>query len=126
MFLNETESRFFDATVKLLKKNKAFEVIDVYQLTQLAQCWGRYEFAQRWLSEKPKELIQSFESGATNVGPYYTIMDRERAMFDKLAKNFGLNQRAREGLLSFRVDANKGGGKIAKMQKLLKMERKTV
>jgi P27 family predicted phage terminase small subunit len=129
MFLNETETQFFEATIKLLKKNKSFELIDTYQLTQFAQCWGRYEFAQRQLHENPEELIQSFESGATNVGPYYSIMERERAMFDKLATKFGLNPKSREGLLAFKAnseDANKPKGIMAKLHKIRNAQKKVV
>lgn len=113
--------------VKFLKQNKAVELVDAYQITQLAQCWGRYDYASRELAEDPSQLIQTFEgSGAQNIGPMYSIMERERAFFDKLAKNFGLNQRAREALLCFKVDANQPGGIISKLTAIREKQKKVM
>jgi P27 family predicted phage terminase small subunit len=124
--LTEKEGAFFTSVCKHLQKNKALEGVDAYQITQFAKCWGRYEYAERMIDEDPDELIQTFEGGARNVGPMYTIMERERAMFDKFSRRFGLNVEAREKLLHFKEDANQPKGIIAKMQAIRKKAKKAI
>jgi phage terminase small subunit len=126
MPLKDNEQAFFEMVVNFLKKNKAVELVDAYQITQLAQSWGRYEFAAQQLADDPSQLIQTFEGGASNIGPMYSILERERAFFDKLAKNFGLNERSREALLCFKVDANQPGGIISKLTAIREKAKKVV
>jgi phage terminase small subunit len=124
--LTEPETQFYTNVCKFLIANNAMDGIDIYQIIQITKCWGLYRYASDKLYDDPTELIQEFESGASNVGPWYTIMERERTAFDKLAKNFGLNQRAREALIAFKVDANEPGGIISKLTAIREKAKKVV
>jgi phage terminase small subunit len=94
-------------------------------VSQLAYRWGRYKYAVEQLAN-PQDMIQTFESGATNVSAWYTVMEREANFVMKLATQLGISQKSREGILAFKTDANEPGGLMSKLQAIREQSNRKV
>lgn len=123
--LSAEEKKFYRTIIAYLAKNRAFQDIDTYLVSQLAYRWGRYKYAVEQL-QNPNDMIQTFDSGATNVSAWYTVMEREANFVMKLSTQLGISQRSREGILAFKADGNEPGGLMSKLQAIRETAKKKV
>lgn len=123
--LTKEENSTYRAIARHLADNKALDKIDAWTIAQAARCFGRICTLENELKGL-SDIVQIFESGASNVTGAFTALNTERKQWNGYVKMFGLSIEAREKLLAFKADANNEPGVMSKLRDIREKSRKAV
>ena len=100
MKLSTLQRRYYKYMGEALIRTKKLQDVDVPSVCAWACYFDRFVWAQEKINELGNEegLIQEFESGAKNISPYATIMDRAFDQLLKISRRFGLSIKDRNDI----------------------------
>lgn len=114
--LSSEETKLYKLIVKFLNENSAYLKIDSFYICRAVQCWSMMEEAQQEMARTG--MIQLYESGASAPSAAYTIFNHQQKQFDTYCRRLGLNQFAREQLITFKKTKEDEKDPFAQMVKM--------
>ena len=99
--LDSVAKKYYRTVCQHLIEHNALCKVDAYQVALYANALRRLEIYEEDLTRT--DAIQTFESGARQIDPAYTLVEKQTATVWKLAKELGLTNWGREKMDAFKV-----------------------
>jgi phage terminase small subunit len=99
----DVEAAYYQIASHLLKAGTIMDG-DSALILSAAKCLVRLRKFEERLDSMEEVAIQTFKTGARQIAPEYTAMEKERNAFLVLCKELGIGPKAREGIRAFEED----------------------
>ena len=108
--IDTTAKKYYRAVCNFLIENSALASIDAYAVAIYANALRRLDIYEADL--QATDPIQTFESGARQLDPAYTLVEKQIATVWKLGKELGLTNWGREKMDAFKVSEAEEGDEL--------------
>jgi len=106
--LTDQEQVAYNAIALHLLDAEAIRDIDAGILTRYAKSVCRLARFEKQLEEMEVEGIQTFQTGARQISPEYTLMEKEMKIYLGLCDLLGVGPKSREKIVAFQEDIDEG------------------
>jgi len=98
-YLNAAQKKIYHRICEHINEHSLLQTIDSFYISQVAVSFHLIAKYTKLINKEG--AIQTYESGATNVSGYYSILKGERLNLKDAIRQLGLTVKAREDLNSF-------------------------